>query len=224
MFMSTAVDALATRDRLLAAATELFAERGFRGATLRDIAERAGANVAAANYHFGSKERLYREVCFAQFAALQRAFTERGLDPGDAELEALGREALAALLRSRIEFMLRTLIVPPAYQAALLMRELCDPSEVLPEIVERFIAPMREMMERIVRRIAPELGAGDARRCVEGIAGQFFFYRTHRPALLLLQGRASYPPGFESDLAREITEFSLGGIERIAARSRRKNP
>lgn len=49
-------------ERLLHAASELFARTGFRGATVRDIAQSAGANVAAANYHFGSKEALYLDV------------------------------------------------------------------------------------------------------------------------------------------------------------------
>src|ERR1700733_7058269 len=50
----------ATRRHLLEAAAEVFAEVGFRAATVRQICERAGANIAAVNYHFGDKEKLYR--------------------------------------------------------------------------------------------------------------------------------------------------------------------
>src|SRR5262245_56728848 len=53
---------LPTRDRLLEVAAEVFAEAGYREATIRDICARAGANVAAVNYHFGGKEELYRAV------------------------------------------------------------------------------------------------------------------------------------------------------------------
>ena len=55
--MSTAQDT--TKARLLEAAGEEFAEKGFEGATIRSIIERARANIAAVNYHFGDKERLY---------------------------------------------------------------------------------------------------------------------------------------------------------------------
>ena len=51
-----------TNDRLVAAATEVFADVGYRAATLREICRRGNANIAAVNYHFRDKEQLYRVV------------------------------------------------------------------------------------------------------------------------------------------------------------------
>ena len=50
-----------TKDRLLEAAKEIFMEHGYEGATVQMIAEAAGANIAAVNYHYGSKSDLYVE-------------------------------------------------------------------------------------------------------------------------------------------------------------------
>lgn len=53
---------LSTKDRILDAAEELFAERGYYGVSIRDITRHAGVELALANYHFGPKEDLFRHV------------------------------------------------------------------------------------------------------------------------------------------------------------------
>jgi AcrR family transcriptional regulator len=211
-----------TRERILAAAGELFAARGLRGATMREIAARAGTNLASANYHFGSKEALYVAVASEMFHSLGRSMAARGVAPEEIDLERMTREELVAMLRSRIEALLEALLTPPRFHAIVMLRELCDPTDALPEVVQRFIAPLRREMIRLVERLAPDLTRADAERCAEGLAGQAHFYSTHRPGILLLRGRAEYPRGFVRETAAHITEFSLGGIERIAAERRRE--
>src|ERR1700759_5702201 len=51
-----------TRDRLLDAAERLFAEHGFQATTMRTLTAEAAANIAAVNYHFGSKQALLEAV------------------------------------------------------------------------------------------------------------------------------------------------------------------
>jgi TetR/AcrR family transcriptional regulator, regulator of cefoperazone and chloramphenicol sensitivity len=60
--MSHRSDGQVTRQRLIEAASSLFAEKGFRKTTIKEICEESGANIAAVNYHFGDKAGLYREV------------------------------------------------------------------------------------------------------------------------------------------------------------------
>jgi AcrR family transcriptional regulator len=216
LFMETA-GSDATRERVVGAAAELFAERGFRGTTMRAIAERAGTNLASAHYHFGSKQRLYREVVFAMFLALEKRVEERGLGVRGAQLAGRSRAELEELLRARFETMLEAVLTPPGLHGSLMLRELCDPSPALVEVVRRFIEPMRRELEEVVRLLEPGLSGEDAERCVRSVVGQLFFYRTHRPALLQMMGRRAYPRGFEKEVAEHVLAFSLGGIRRLAS-------
>ena len=59
-----------TKDRILGAAEVLFAQRGFDGASLRQLTAAAGVNLAAVNYHFGSKEKLVEQVFRRRLDAL----------------------------------------------------------------------------------------------------------------------------------------------------------
>ena len=213
-----------TRVRLLEAATAVFAERGFRGATLRQIAERAGANLAAANYYFRSKERLYLEVARQQFEALEARIEREGGSTRPEDVDRLPRAGLVALLRSWIETAVETLLEEPGHHGTLMVRELAEPSGALPQIVQRSIDPLRHRLERVVTRLAPELSPAEVERCTRSIVAQAYFYRTHRAALLLLLGRDDYPRGFAREIADHIAEFSLGGIERVAARRRAARP
>lgn len=212
-------DPQTTRRRILSAAGELFAERGFRATTMREIAQRARVNLAAANYHFGSKQDLYLEVVRGEFEKLEKRLSARGASPG-APLDRLSRKDLEEMLRLRVETMLETVLDASSVHGAIMQREMADPSDALPVIVKQFIDPQRRAMDRLVARLEPALAQAEVERCTRSLVGQIFFYLTHRPALLLLMGRSSYPRGLTRDAANHITAFSLGGLEKLAAERR----
>jgi AcrR family transcriptional regulator len=208
-----------TKDRLLAAASELFAERGFHRTTVRDIAARARVNVAAGNYHYGSKRALYLAVLRAQFADIRATLRARGAAVGEGELERLTRRQLVALLRARVSVMLDLLLgPPPGVHGTLMQREMCDPSEALAVIVDEFILPMAGEMRAIAERLAPGADRKTLERCVFSVVGQALFYRFTMPAMLRMLGVPAYPRGLVRELVAHITEFSLGGMERVGAR------
>lgn len=95
--------------RILDTAEQLFAERGFAETSLRSITSRAGVNLAAVNYHFGSKKALIQAV-FERFltpfcAALDAAIDRRLGDPGAGQLSL--EELLALVARTAIDLNAR---------------------------------------------------------------------------------------------------------------------
>ena len=216
-----AYPARATPDRLLDAAVELFASRGFHGTSIRDIAERAGANVAAGHYHYGSKEGLYVEVLRAQFAEVRGQLERRGVSRPAPELRRAPRRELIALLEARIATMLEMLLgPPPAAHGQLMLREMCDPTDAMPIIVAEFIEPQVEEMEQLVARLIPGAGREVVMQIVFSIMGQVLFYRFTMPMTLMLRRQKKYPRGFARKTARHIAAFSLHAIDGMAARRR----
>lgn len=88
-----------TKDRILNAAEALFAEQGFSATSLREVTSRADVNIAAVNYHFGSKENLVNEV-----------FRRRMDEMSQARLTLL--KAAEAEQPGQIEAILRAFIIP----------------------------------------------------------------------------------------------------------------
>jgi AcrR family transcriptional regulator len=223
--MAAGATAHDTQARVLEAASALFAERGFAGATIREIAERAKVNVAAGHYHFGSKLDLYLEAVGAQFAELDARLTAQAAKASDVDLDRLSRAEVEALLSRRLRTMLEFLLgPPPSPHGAIMQREMCDPSEALPVIVRELVLPQKRGLNLIVSRLAPSLSPRELDRCCFSIVGQLFFYRQMLPVLPLLFDLETLPASFVADSAAHVAAFALDGIaaaERRAAARRR---
>src|SRR3954468_305153 len=156
-----------TRQRLLEAAGEIFAEQGFRQATVRDICARAGANVAAVSYHFGDKENLYSEVLrFAHGCAIEKYPPSLGL-PADAPAE----KRLHAFVLS---FLYRLLDEGrPAWHAKIISREMAEPTGAMDVLVQEQIKPHFGYALQVVMELLGPKAAGEetARLCVQSVVG-----------------------------------------------------
>lgn len=200
-------DDLDTRARLLAVAGEVFAERGFRATTVREVCRRAGANVAAVHYHFRDKAGLYREVVQDSFrVAMTRFPPDLGLAPGaDAE------ERLFAFVRS---FLLRLLSEDTGARLGKLMaREMVEPTDELEAIIANTARPLFERLIGIVRELAGDGATVEhLMRCAQSVVGQCLFYRHCRE--MIRRGWPESEPTADKvdELARHITRFSLSGI------------
>lgn len=95
--------ALTTKKRLLEAAVEIFAEKGYRDATVADVCDAAGANIASVNYHFGSKENLFRHVLREAFMRSEEEFPlDGGLEP-KAPAERRLHAFMAGMIRRNLD-------------------------------------------------------------------------------------------------------------------------
>ena len=199
----------ATEQRLLESAGEVFAEKGFRAATIRDIIRRAGANIAAVNYHFGDKDGLYAAV----FRYARKCCEERY--PIGAAAGASPRERLHAFVLSMVLRILDS--GRPAWHWQLMAREMMSPTEALDEMVENSIKPEFEIIARIICDLTG-LPRGDGRigLCVNSVIGQALFYRHAQAVVHRLHPRQKFERKDLEDLADHITEFSLGAFEAVA--------
>ena len=98
-----------TRSAILTAAERLYADRGFADVTLRDIVAAAGVNLAAVNYHFGSKDELIAELFVTRSLATNR---ERLNELKAAEEKGGGRADIDAILRALVGPTLRGCLGP----------------------------------------------------------------------------------------------------------------
>lgn len=124
---------LDTRDRLVAAALPVFAQRGFEGATTREIARRAGVALAALPYHFETKEALWRAAADRIFGLLAERFT--ALFAGLGGLD--GRARAQALLRDFVRFAAEQ---PELHR--FMLQEGTGPSPRLTWLVDTHVRPL----------------------------------------------------------------------------------
>lgn len=150
---------VATRTALLEAAGRLFAEYGVEGTSVRDIIKAAGANLAAINYHFGTKERLALEV----FAGRLRPVNQERLARLDAiEAAARGRRPkLAAVLEALIRPALESPSEDSAHCMRLMSRCFQEPNPELKAFIEDEFAEIARRFDAAIRRAVPGLSKGD---------------------------------------------------------------
>ena len=205
---------MATRAQLVEAAAEVFAEQGYRAATVRDICERAGANIAAINYHFGGKDSLYAEV----LQSVVRAAWERYPPTLGLKASPTALERLRAFVRS---FLLRIFDQgPQAVLGRLVLREMVEPTHALDEIVEKQLRPMAGYLTSIVRELlGTRASEVNVRLCGMSIVGQIIFYHHNRAALSRLFPEMELGANEIDLLTEHITSFSLAALKELSKAS-----
>lgn len=205
-----------TREKLLEAAEQIFAERGFYGATVREICLRAGANVAAVNYHFGDKLSLYTELLrrFARTLDVERAIADRAVPPEE-------------LLRKIIRMRLRGVYTSdhPDWLFRVMMHEWIRPTPAMDRVANETLRPLCDRFREIVGGI---LGLPPdhekTRLCVHSIIGQAIHYIQGRPILARVWPDLKMTPDQVDRIADHIADFSLAYLWAFRSEHRRLTP
>ena len=204
-----------TRERVLKAAAQLFADRGFKKVTVRDICRGARANVAAVNYHFGDKGGLYREVLQLAIETM-RATNDaaRAAGQGQPAEERLRQYLHVSLCRATNSSASRWI-------PRLIYREMNDPTPAFDALVEQGIRPRLDDLTAIVAEI---LGcAADHPRvlqCVTSIHAQWMLF-VPNPIASRLRPKPQARNDDAVQMAAHIAEFSLAGIRAVAGAANR---
>ena len=196
-----------SRDTILQAAGEVFAEKPFHQATVRDICRKAGANISAINYHFGDKNRLYVEaVSNARQLLEQRVPLPEWDDstPADDRLRMFISTVLQRMLGNS----------PTPWQSRLILREVLNPSEACRELVQDWFAPYFSVLVEIIGLLVPK-GTPIYRlhQLAFSVIGQCFYYRAQSQIVEMLisldEKAAHYSP---EQLTDHIVDFTLAGF------------
>lgn len=203
-------DTVRTRGKLLSAASEVFAEKGFRDATIAEICLKAGTNVAAVNYHFGNKEALYREAWRHAFFLSIQAHPPDGGVAADAPPEER--------LWGQIKALLNRVADENNREFWFMQREFTNPTGLLEDVMREEICPLQQRTEKLVRELlGSQASEQEVRFCEVGIISQCINPMVVRKRSRAVEALPEGPPGI-GDIdayARHVTAFSLAGIAAI---------
>ena len=203
----TVDDSVPTDKRLLEAAGEIFAEHGYRAATVRQICEKAAANIAAVNYYFGDKEGLYKAV----LRSVPDNHSKKYPPSGGLEEGAGAEQKLRACVQSLLQRVFDK--GRPGWHVKIIARELIEPTRAFDMLLEEVARPIHEEIATIVRTL---LGGGASdeavRLCTLSVLSQCVYYHHARSVIRRLYPQQSYRAEDIERLADHITDFSLGAL------------
>ncbi|RMD80547.1 MAG: TetR/AcrR family transcriptional regulator [Lentisphaerae bacterium] len=171
-----------TSQRLLQAALECFAEKGYYATTVEEICNRANANIAAVNYHFGDKHRLYERVWEYACELAERDYP---LELPD-HLES-ARAGVTHFVRNMLKQIFDD--TPSGSFPRLMFQELSLPSPILPQLLERHLLQRRKLLFQLLRNWLREKGLDEeSKPCLldllhYSIVSQVVMINIHRRAM-----------------------------------------
>ena len=203
--MAKREDGKETQHKLLNAACEIFAEKGYRNAKIADICKLAGANVASVNYYFGDKANLYKEAWRHALETFEEPVfsDDPDISPED-------------ILRGYITMLMQNITKKGKLGqfSRLYLMELVNPTGLIKDSWHEVIEPrkkrFREVIRNIIGRSADEL---TVRCCELSIISQCRALVTMKRSDLEHTLNQPLNEDFIKHLTKHIIDFSLAGIK-----------
>lgn len=194
-----------TRKLLLDSAAVLFSERGYACTSVAEICKKAEANIASVNYHFGSKDALYRSVIEYTYEQAESRY------PFDDSRTSVVEERFYQFILALLRRVLSTEMTGNFYQ--LVAKEMAEPTDESGMLIQQIISDKMDRAEKLIREVYGQTADQELIfRMTHSIVSQCLFLgmaekgRRHhlKRKAVGLEDAESY--------ARHITDFSLAGI------------
>lgn len=198
-----------TRDRLLESAVEVFARKGFRDATIAEICQKAGANIASANYYFGDKTHLYAEAWRMSFEHLIARY------PADGGIDSSA--GIEERMRGRILSVLHRISHPQSYAFDILHKEMANPTGLLDVVIRDSVEPIRKGFLNLLRElVGEEVPEKRIWLCLRSVLAQCFdlLVTMRRKPVCRDTQELEWTRDIDG-LADHILRFSLAGIREV---------
>ncbi len=201
-----------TQERLIEAALHLFAEKGFAGVGIREVAAAADTNIASIAFHFANKDGLYKAV----IEHVADAMAKMHRKAIDAARQTTNKEDTTdALLVRLVENLIISSLTSNRSQwmSLLLQREFIDPTEHFATIYDRALQPILELFMELLG--SPEPAQQDRLR-EQALSFMLFIitsaYMRNRNTFLHFSGKADYDPDSIRRIAGIVADFVANGL------------
>ncbi len=201
-----------TRRRLLDAAVAIFAERGYRKTTVRDICRAADANVSAVKYHFGHKAALYD----AAFDHARMRSNESNpfvvMDKArNFHADQSPERRLYLFIRTMLDHQFRDGKLTDLTK--LMSHEMMHPTPALDRLIDVSVQRVYGGLICILLDLMPDgTSEEQARNCAMSVSAQCHFHHLALPLINRLEPDQRYTPEALDDLAEHIHQFTLAAV------------
>lgn len=201
-----------TRLRLILIAGELFAEKGFKEASIRTIAKKAKVNIAAVNYHFSSKENLYFESILYVMEKVKIIIespilsAKKNRKPSPKEIS----DAIYNFININVKKYLSLDI--PRWYMKLILGCLMKKTPILQKLYQQFFHPNHTAFKALIKMSNPKMTDRKASLWAKTIIGQIIFYAYAREPILIELGMNHFSKEFINSVIEHISNLTLLGL------------